>query len=495
MLVTGLDIGESYLKIVQLKKGLRGIELVNLGGFRLFEQTGRDEFVKAIKKENVLSKFKLSGSRIITSIPRHLSTVRYLKLPTQDPKEIRKMLPFEAQKHLSFPLDEVEFDFYIVGHPSKDTSEILFVALQKEVIQKHLSLLNEIGLEPDLVDLSPFSLYRANREEETLALLDIDEEASEVCIVSRQGIRLTMNIPLTLGRLRGTLARKLKIERKEAEEIMSSLDLEESRPEVRETVESWIDHLVREIRFSLEAYLRESDGDRIGGVILSGWISGLNGISDLLSERLNLDVRPSDPFLRIRNDRFDPKTLSRTSALSIATGLALRGFEGKKGVDLRPSRLKSKQKERSRKIVIFSGLLLAGLLLGLGLFALSQYSEAKRVRLLEINQRFEQISPRFDRAKQIKMREDAISEFWGEKKEAIDILREVSLALPGGVLLRNFSFEKGKPLVLAGETVSYEKVARTIASLEQSPYFERVTPRSSRMEEGVIHFQIKVDLK
>jgi type IV pilus assembly protein PilM len=85
-----------------------------------------------------------------------------------------------------------------------------------------------------------------------------------------------------------------------------------------------------EIRSSLEFYLTQMPGARISRVLLTGGGSKLDGLLDMLAERLPAEVAPGHPFHRVTPalDLSDQMMAEAEPLLAVAVGLALPGVRG-----------------------------------------------------------------------------------------------------------------------------------------------------------------------
>jgi type IV pilus assembly protein PilM len=85
-----------------------------------------------------------------------------------------------------------------------------------------------------------------------------------------------------------------------------------------------------EIRSSLEFYLTQMPGAKIGRVLLTGGGSKLQGLGRLLDERLPAEVAQGHPFHRVSGALdLPPDALDEAEPLlAVAVGLALPGVRG-----------------------------------------------------------------------------------------------------------------------------------------------------------------------
>ncbi|HEY6506467.1 MAG TPA: pilus assembly protein PilM, partial [Vicinamibacterales bacterium] len=99
--------------------------------------------------------------------------------------------------------------------------------------------------------------------------------------------------------------------------------VEDAQPVLRAVTEN----VVLEIQKTLEFFKATASVDHIDQVVLSGGVSRIEGLRELLEERLHAKVEYFDPFKAVKWDAaklggVDPALVASTAA--VAVGLALR---------------------------------------------------------------------------------------------------------------------------------------------------------------------------
>lgn len=103
----------------------------------------------------------LSKASIAVSIPGHSSFARFAKLPPVEPKKVADIIKFEAQQQIPFPLDQVEWDYQTFKVEDSPELEVGIFAVTKERINERLQMLDDVGVTPNYVNLSPIAVYNA----------------------------------------------------------------------------------------------------------------------------------------------------------------------------------------------------------------------------------------------------------------------------------------------------------------------------------------------
>jgi len=321
----GLNIGVSSIKMVQLRFT---DEAVQLCSFNVAENQ--------LDLESVLKKIiqTYSIKRVNISVSGQQSVIRYIEFPRMSLEELKQSLKFEAQKHIPFPIAEVNMDASILRSDLPDNKmKVLLAAVRKESLSQRLKLLTGLELEVGIVDVDSLALMNAfefnyAQEEDikskTLALLNIGSATSNLNIMDRGYPALSRDINIGGNNFIQKAADSLGLDFKSAESIKTSQDKSQFE-QAAQAIEPVLDKLAQEVRTSFDYY--ESRGvNSVEKIFLSGGGSLFNGVKDILADLIGIEVVNWDPFKKIvlpeNAEKEKLKTLS--NQLAVAVGLALR---------------------------------------------------------------------------------------------------------------------------------------------------------------------------
>src|SRR5204863_1493890 len=110
---------------------------------------------------------------------------KFVKLPPVDTSKVTQIIQYEAQQNVPFPLEEVVWDYQIMGTTPSGELEVLLVAIKSEVVEGLFRTAEAAGLRLQLVDVSPAALCNAFRYnygdiEGCTMLLDIGAKTSNL---------------------------------------------------------------------------------------------------------------------------------------------------------------------------------------------------------------------------------------------------------------------------------------------------------------------------
>src|SRR5213593_3261210 len=184
--VVGLDIGSSSIKMAELRPLRRGgYELVSLG----IEELSPDCIVDGV----IISKLPVSDAinrlftqqgiknkRVATSVSGHSVIVKKITLPSQSERDLAESIRWEAEQYIPFDIADVNLDYEVLGESAATGNlDVLLVAVKKEKITDHTSVISMAGKNPVIVDVDAFALqnaYEVNYKpstRSTVALLDL----------------------------------------------------------------------------------------------------------------------------------------------------------------------------------------------------------------------------------------------------------------------------------------------------------------------------------
>src|SRR5258706_299484 len=82
-----------------------------------------------------------------------------LELPPLGQEKLDKIISFEAQQNVPFPLDEVVWDYQIVGGGMGEEIQVVLVAIKVDLLDEINAEVEGTGLQTSIVDIAPMALY------------------------------------------------------------------------------------------------------------------------------------------------------------------------------------------------------------------------------------------------------------------------------------------------------------------------------------------------
>src|SRR5205809_6790661 len=184
-----LDFGAGSLKIAEFEPNESGtLRLKQFGlkslGFEGSQDAARERVIlKAIQE--LFAERPFGSKNIDVCAPGFHVFSKFVKLPPVDTSKVTQIIQYEAQQNVPFPLEEVVWDYQILGTAPAGELEVLLVAIKADVVEGLFRLSESAGLRTQLVDVSTAALCNAFRYnypdlEGCSLLLDIGAKTSNL---------------------------------------------------------------------------------------------------------------------------------------------------------------------------------------------------------------------------------------------------------------------------------------------------------------------------
>jgi type IV pilus assembly protein PilM len=214
--------------------------------------------------------------------------------------------------------------------------------MTKTTVDSYDSCLRKAGLVPTVLEVESQTIVRSLVENEKslvpLVLVDFGKDNTDFIIFSGDSMRFTCVIPVSSQQITQAISKEMNVDLAQAEKIKLNYNLSKKNdsPEFQKiavAVELVLNNLAGEIKKYLEFHRNhpshEHSLNKTAGenekIILSGGGSELEGISDFLSQKLQIPVELADPWVNIplKNNKKIVLSGKRSLSFSKVLGLAL----------------------------------------------------------------------------------------------------------------------------------------------------------------------------
>lgn len=337
-LFLGIDIGDSSLKMVELKKHNRQISLVNYAfsenvnevNFTKVEDIGY--LTKAIMK--VKEDAGIVCSRATASLPTFAVFSSIINLSNVDKKNLAAVVNEEAKKVIPLPPEEMILDWKIIPEPDSQASSrgslrVFLTGSPKKLVRKYLDIFKQAKLTLASLETETFSLVRAllGNDNSTAMIVEIGANSTDLFIVRESIPVLNRSLAICGSTVTKALAEKLGLSYAQAEQFKLDLSVSlssDNREELPQLIIKTLEPIVTEMQYMLDFFHSQNNGE-VEKVILSGGGSLLLNLADYLSRRLNMKVIIGDPWSHINYPPELKPILNEVGPrLAVAVGLAMR---------------------------------------------------------------------------------------------------------------------------------------------------------------------------
>lgn len=417
----------------------------------------------------VLKPLQPAGMEVISVISREHVITRTLKLPSTQREELDQMVRLAAKAQLPYPPEQAATDWALLEE-HEGTSVVQLVACQREVIDRHLMVLREAGLEP--VALIPSSwgvagwyrhFGRSEELREPVFIVHVDGERTNLVLVRGDG-------------------------------VMSSRSLAQGLAEWQASLEP----LLQELERSLASVRKELPGLEAASVILTG-IGPLEEWRGAIEPRVGLSVvaRQGEGPMK-RPDVLtaqDPSTLP--TSLAVVMGLAFA--DCRTAVNLVPLDVREahRQRRRLRELMVTAALFVAALLCGTGVLINVVHRKTHETRhLAEVMRQLEALTGQTgQQLDDVRLIERLLT---GRRRLA-EALAALIQATPPEILFDTVTFERARhELIIRGSAPTTRDVLDYLRVLKDDPHWQhaqlRYSARRGSSAEALTAFEIAMAL-
>jgi type IV pilus assembly protein PilM len=335
----GVDIGDSSLKMVELKKKGKRVFLSN---YAFSENTEKINFTKlddtaylakAVNKLRETANIK--AKKVTASLPTFAVFSSIVNLSGVDSGGMRRAVEDEAKKLIPIPIEEMILDWKIIPKTEQEKEDkklgtkVFLTGSPKKLVKKYLDVFKKAKLELVGLETETFSLVRSllGDDPSNILMVEIGANSTDLTIVKNSIPVLNRSLEVCGTTVTKALSEKLEIDFLEAEQFKLDLQVtlnEKNNDELPQLIISTISPIIQEIEY-MKDFFESRKGEKIEKIILSGSGSLLLNFDQYLSNRLDIQVIIGDPFSRL----YYPKELKDMlmqvgPKLAVATGLAMR---------------------------------------------------------------------------------------------------------------------------------------------------------------------------
>lgn len=348
--VIGLDIGSSFIKVIQIRKEQGRAILETYGELALGPYGGldvgratnlpQDKIVEAIK--DLFREANITAKAASIALPLSSTLLTLVELPMLDEEKLAKMIPIEARKYIPVPVTEVSLDWIIIPRskefieeetsPEKQKIQVMIVAIHNQILDKYQGVVSKLGLETPSFEIEVYSSIRATlgHDMAPVVFLDIGAGMTKLALVE-EGIIKNVHI-ISRGSQEITLAlsRSLNVSIVKAEGMKRSIGLlgkDEEGRKISSVVESTVGHIFAEANRVLLNY-QSKNKKSVSKVVLTGGGALLKGLPEFSRKWLEAEVVIGDSFSKLETPAFLETVLAEAGPeFSVAIGLALKKLQ------------------------------------------------------------------------------------------------------------------------------------------------------------------------
>ena len=463
--VIAMDIGAAQLKLAEFAVVKAGIELTNLAVCSMGIEPGKEadptmaimDAIQGVMKEKAIR----PGPVVLTVTG---ALMRQIKLPPVKRNKLHQTILYEAQQNMPFPMEEVVWDYAVMGASENELSVELAV-IKKDIVKNLTDCVEAVGLEVEIVDAAPVALYntvRYNYGELKGCTLVVDIGAHSTNLIFMEEGRFYLRpLPLvgTGNVITQQLMKEFSMSFKDAEELKfahASVAFGGSYEDYSDKVLSKVSKTVRgvmtrlhiEVERSINFYRTQQGGASPSRMLLAGGTSVIARTDEFFKEKLKMDVEYLNPFRNIIvNESISEDVIGACAhVMGEAVGVGLRyALPCPLEINLLPPNIKADKVFQSKEpFLVVAGISLVLIMLCWWFFfhtmtqriALCQRAVRTQVTQLEAVEK--QLQPIEARQTELKARAETLSDITFLRTQWIDVLNGIHDCLLDGMWLVSF---------------------------------------------------------
>ncbi len=290
---------------------------------------------RAVKRSGARSRLgavAISGDAAITKVIQMPNTLKEAELEGQ--------VELQADQYIPFPMEEVSFDFEVIGPSDKDPDmiDVLLVATRTENVEQRQAAVESAGLEAKVVDVEPFALENAcqllthqmpdSGKNHSVAVVDFGASSTTFSVLRDLKVIYTRDFAFGGQQLTEEIMRTYGLSLEEAGRAKKEGGLPSNyQPEV---LDAFIDDMTQQVSRSLQFFLASGGGrEQPEQIIVCGGCANIAGVADLIASRVGIPTVKGDPLgqMKVSSKAKAQGVHKDATALLTACGLALRSFD------------------------------------------------------------------------------------------------------------------------------------------------------------------------
>jgi type IV pilus assembly protein PilM len=342
----GLDITTSSIKLIELS--------VSGGQYRVesyaAEATPPNSInEKAIVDANLVGEaikraVKRSGARskdAAVAISGDAAITKIIQMPRSlNDNELEAQVEMQADQYIPFPMEEVSFDFQVVGPSEKEPEmlDVLLVATRSENVEQRLTACAAAGLTAKVVDVEAFALENACRLlthqmpdgglERVVAVVDFGASSTTFSVLRDLRVIYTRDFAFGGQQLTEEVMRTYGLSMEEAGRMKKEGGLPANYQ--AEVLDPFIDDMCQQVSRSLQFFLASGAArEQPEQILICGGCANIPGAAEVIASRVGIAAERGDPLgqMKISSRAKQQAVKKDATALLTACGLALRSFD------------------------------------------------------------------------------------------------------------------------------------------------------------------------
>lgn len=336
----GIDIGSSYIKLVELRnKGRGSYQLISAHKIDtpdncLQRSKITDEALLANKISQLLNNANTKTDRVVLGLNSSEVMLKSIAFPKMPQKELDKVLEFEFEDVFKLPSGQSVSDYsisYDILAETENEMNLLVAGCPMHLVTSYLNVLRQADLVPFIIDIGAFALPRVNETTRRSCYVDLGHSQTVIYIEIDGAYKVYRILPIGGAAITEGIMEAFETEVNHAENLKLNHDIDYLLMEgsgqkglLRATIQQYVGGILQTLDYLRSQFRSSSINEVLDQVVICGGNAHIKGIDNLFKQELGMDVIVLEPFSRLQMIQTTPND---QSIYSTAIGLALRGLE------------------------------------------------------------------------------------------------------------------------------------------------------------------------
>jgi type IV pilus assembly protein PilM len=342
----GLDITTSSIKIVEFSQSGKSFRAECYSAEptppnAINEKTIVDAEAVGEAIRRAVKRAGTDTEEVAIAISGDAAITKVIQMPrTLGLNELEGQVEIQADQYIPFPMEEVSFDFEIMGPSANDPemNDVLLVATRTENVDQRKAAVEAAGLKARVVDVEAFALENAGLllahqmpdagMEHLIAVVDFGASNTTFSVLQDMRVIYTRDFSFGGQQLTEEIMRTYGLSLEDAGRAKKEGGLPSNyQPEV---LDPFIDDMTQQVSRSLQFFLASGGGrEQPDQILVLGGCANIPGVADVISSKVGIPTEIGDPLGHMKiSSRAKSQGVRRdATALLTACGLALRSFD------------------------------------------------------------------------------------------------------------------------------------------------------------------------
>lgn len=342
----GLDITTSSVKLIELSKSgdTYRVEAYSAEATPVNAVNEKAIVDAQVVGEAVRRALKRSGAKArdaAVAISGDAAITKTIQMPASfNESELEGQVELQADQYIPFPMEEVSYDFEIVGPTEHDPDmmDLLLVATRTENVEQRQAAVEAAGLKAAIVDVEAFAVEKAcwllkhQMPEQgighNIAVMDFGASSTTFSVLRDLKVMYTRDFAFGGQQLTEEIMRTYGLTLEEAGRAKKEGGLPSNyEPEI---LEPFIDDMTQQVSRSLQFFLASgTNREQPEQILICGGCANIPGVAEVIGSRVGIPTQVGNPLgmMKISSKARSQGVMKDATALLTACGLALRSFD------------------------------------------------------------------------------------------------------------------------------------------------------------------------